>query len=84
MQEKEIGVVTHYFGKVSVGIIDLSDSLKVGDSIHIKSAHDDLTQKVESMQIEHESLTEAKKGDAVGIKVVKRVHPNDKVFLILP
>ncbi len=81
MQEKEIGVVTHYFGKVSVGIIKLGDNLKVGDSIHIKGAHDDFSQKVDSIQIEHENVNAAKKGQTIGIKVEKRVHVNDKVYL---
>ncbi|MBN2120354.1 MAG: hypothetical protein JW734_04810 [Candidatus Omnitrophica bacterium] len=80
MQEKEIGKITHYFGKVSAGIIELTDSLKAGDTIHLKGAHTDFTQVVESMQVEHESIQEAKAGDAVGIKVKDRVHPNDKVY----
>ncbi|MCM8823779.1 MAG: hypothetical protein NC822_03780 [Candidatus Omnitrophica bacterium] len=81
MEEKEIGVVTHYFGKISVGIIELKDSLKVGDTIHIKGTHDDFTQVVESMQIEHNNVTFGRKGDLVGIKVIQKVHPQDKVYL---
>ena len=83
MEEKEIGKITHYFGKISVGIIQLKDSLKVGDTIHIKGAHDDFTQTVESLQIEHNQVQEAKAGDAVGIKVKSKVHENDVVFKIL-
>jgi len=83
MQEKEIGVVTHYFGKISVGIVQLKDTLKIGDTIHIKGAHDDFTQVVESMQIEHKPVEEAGEGDLVGIKVTQRVHPNDKVFKVI-
>ena len=83
MQEKEVGVITHYFGKISVGIIQLTDDLKVGDTIHIKGAHDDFTQVVESMQIEHKPVEEAKKGDLVGVKVIQKVHPNDKVFKVI-
>jgi putative protease len=82
MTEKEIGVISHYFGKVSVGIIALNDTLKAGETIHIKGAHDDFMQKVESMQIEHVDVQEAKKGDAVGIKVTHPVHEHDKVFKI--
>lgn len=84
MNEKEIGVISHYYGKLLVGIIELSDTLKVGDTIHIKGAHDDYTQKIDSMQIEHASVAEAKKGDSVGIKVTQPVHENDKVFKITP
>lgn len=80
MEEKQIGVITHYFAKVSAGIIELTDSLKVGDTIHIRGAHDDITQKVESIEIEHKHVEEAQKGDAVGVQVKQKVHPNDKVF----
>ncbi|MCM8774026.1 MAG: hypothetical protein NC820_04760 [Candidatus Omnitrophica bacterium] len=83
MEEKEIGVVTHYFGKISVGIIELKDSLKVGDTIHIKGTNDDFTQVVESMQIEHNNVTLGHKGDLVGIKVIQKVHPQDKVYLAI-
>ncbi|MFH1459567.1 MAG: hypothetical protein ABIG64_04250 [Candidatus Omnitrophota bacterium] len=82
MKEKEIGVINHYFNKLSVGIIELKGSLKVGDTIHIKGAHDDFSQTIDSMQIEHETVESAKKGEFVGIKVVQQVHVNDKVFLV--
>ena len=82
MEEKLIGKVTHYFGNVSVGIIGLSDVLKVGDTVHIKGHSEDFTQKVSSMQIEHVVITEGKAGDQVGIKVDQRVHENDEVFKV--
>jgi translation elongation factor EF-1alpha len=81
MEEKKIGVITHYFGHISVGIIELSAPLKVGDTIHIKGAHDDFTQSVDSMQIEHDAVESAGKGDMVGIKVIQKVHPKDEVYL---
>jgi len=82
MTEKEIGVVTHYFGKVSVGIIALSDSLAVGDTIRIKGAHDDFTQTIESMQLDHADVQSAEKGAMVGIKVAQKVHEHDKVYKV--
>jgi len=84
MQEKEVGKITHYFGHLGVGIIELSDTLKVGDSIHVKGHSEDFTQAIDSMQIEHASVTEAKAGDAVGIKVAQKVHPHDKVYKVIP
>ena len=82
MKEKEVGIVTHYFGKISVGIIQLNAPLKAGDTIHIIGAHDDFNQTIDSIQIEHETVESAKKGDLVGIKVIQQVHPNDKVFIV--
>lgn len=83
MEEKEIGKITHYFNKISVGIIELSDILKVGDTIHIKGHSEDFTQTVDSIQIEHANVQEAKVGDSIGIKVAQKVHPQDKVFKVI-
>ena len=81
--EKLIGKITHYFNKISVGIIEITDGeLKVGDTIHIKGHTSDFTQQVTSMQLEHVSIEKAKKGDAIGIKVDSTVHEHDEVYLI--
>lgn len=84
MGDKEIGKITHYFGHISVGIIELVDALKVGDKIRIKGHTTDLAQDIDSMQIEHATVTEGKVGDSVGIKVSQKVHPGDKVFKVVP
>jgi len=84
MEEKEIGKITHYYGHVGVGIIELADTLKVGDNVRIKGHTTDLKETVDSMQLEHTSVNEAVKGQAVGIKVADKVHPNDKVYKIIP
>jgi len=84
MTEIEIGKVTHYYGHISVVIVQLSDVLKVGDSIHIKGHTSDFTQEVSSIQIEHKEVPESKAGDLVGLKVVQKAHPNDKVFKVIP
>ena len=77
---KEIGKVTHFFEKASVAVVELSGSLKVGDSINIKGNTTDFEQKVESMQIEHKNIKEAKAKQSIGLKVKERVSQNDKVF----
>ncbi|OIO38588.1 MAG: hypothetical protein AUJ75_02600 [Candidatus Omnitrophica bacterium CG1_02_49_10] len=83
MEEKEIGTIEHYFNKISVGIIKLSGALKVGDIVHIKGHTSDITQNVDSMEVEHRSVEEAKAGDAVGIKVSDTVHEHDKVYKVI-
>jgi len=83
MQEKEIGKITHYYSHLSVGIIELSDALKVGETIHIRGHSSDFTQNVDSMQIEHASVLEAKPGEVIGIKVIDKAHPHDKVYKII-
>lgn len=81
-EEKLIGKITHYFGNISVGIIELTDKLKVGDKVHIKGSSSDFEQAVDSMQIEHQNVQEAKSGDAIGVKVAQKVKEGDTVFKI--
>ena len=82
MEEKLIGKIVHYYGHLNVGIIELSDVLKVGDTIHMKGHTSDFTQQISSMQIEHAEVNEAKAGDSVGIKVDQKVHENDSVYKV--
>ena len=83
MEEKEIGIVTHYFGHLSVGIIKLKGDLKVGDTIHFKGHTSDFEQVVESMQIEHKEVQEAKANDMVGLKVKDHVREHDIVYKVV-
>lgn len=82
MKEKEVGEVSTYFTHVGAAAVKLSGKLKVGDKIHIKGHTTDFEQKVESMQIERDKVSQAKKGDHIGIKVNEKVRPNDKVCLV--
>ena len=79
---REIGKITHYYSHLSVGIIELGDFVKVGNRIRIKGTTTDFTQNIDSMQIEHKNVSEAKSGDLIGIKVAGKVHPHDKVYKI--
>ncbi|UCF70696.1 MAG: hypothetical protein JSW49_10980 [candidate division WOR-3 bacterium] len=81
--EKLIGKIVHYFNKISVGIIEITEGeLKVGDTIHIKGHTSDFNQQISSMQIEHQAVEKAKKGDSVGVKVDSPVHEHDQVYLV--
>jgi putative protease len=80
--EKPIGHISHFFGKIEVGIIELKAPLKVGDTIHLQGHITDFVQKVDSLQIEHLNVPAAKPGDAVGIKVKQHVREGDEVFLV--
>ncbi len=77
---KSIGKVIHYYDGIEVAAIDLTDKLKVGDEIRIKGNTTDFTQKVTSMQVEHKTVKEAKKGDSIGIKVDDKVRANDLIY----
>jgi translation initiation factor IF-2 len=84
MEEIKIGVVTHYFGKAMVAGIDITDGeLKVGDTIHIKGHSSDFTQTISSMQIEHQSVPVATKGQSIGIKVAEPAREHDAVYKVI-
>jgi len=82
MPEERIGVVNDYFAKIGVAGIDLEGTLRVGDTIHIKGHTTDLEQVVESLQIEHAQVEEAKASDAIGIKVQDRCRGGDVVYKV--
>ena len=82
--EKKVGHITHCFGKIGVAVLKATDGgLKVGDTIHIRGHSTDITQQVESMQVEHEGVEELKKGGEVGLKVDGKVHERDEVFKVV-
>ena len=83
MAEQEIGVVSHYFDRIQVAAIRLTKGgLKAGDTLHLKGHATDFRQTVASMQIEHATVSEAKKGDEIGVKVDQQVHEHDTVFKV--
>jgi translation elongation factor EF-1alpha len=82
MPEERVGVVNDYFAKIGVAGIDLEGTLRAGDTIHIKGHTTDIEQAVDSMQVEHEQVPEAKKGDAIGIKVKDRCRGGDVVYKV--
>lgn len=83
MTEEKIGVVEHFFNKVSVAAIKITGGeLKIGDTIHFVGAHTDFIQKISSMQINRNPVNTVKKGDDVGIKVQDKVREHDVVYKI--
>lgn len=79
---KLIGKVTHYFSKIGVAVIELSDALGVGDTIRIAGGETDFTQNVESIEVEHEKVEIAKAGDSIGLKVDQKVREGYKVYKV--
>ena len=81
--EELIGVVTHYYGHLSVAAIRLeSGGLSVGDTIRVLGHTSDFRQRVQSMQIEHQAVTEAGKRQEIGLKVTEHVRENDLVYKV--
>lgn len=81
VKEKLIGNIEHFFSKISVAALKLKAPLSVGDMIHVVGPHNDFFQKIDSIQIEHNNVMKAKKGQDIGFKVKNRVRVTDTVFL---
>lgn len=83
MAEKLIGEVTHYYGKLGVGIVKLKAGLKVGDKIKFKSHEGDLfEQEVQQIQFNHKDIQSAKAKQDIGIRVDQKVHEGNEVYLV--
>jgi len=83
VEKKLIGKIIHFYPKISVVVVELENSLKVGDKISIERESGSFEQVVESMQIEHENIQEAKAGDAIGLKVEQNTREGAKVFKLI-
>jgi selenocysteine-specific translation elongation factor len=84
MSEEKVGVVEKFFAKIDVAAVTLtSGSVEVGDTLHFSGHTTDFTQKVESMQIEHDQVERAETGQSIGLRVRERVRSNDEVFKVV-
>jgi hypothetical protein len=80
---EKIGEVTHYFPHVNAAAVKLMKSgLRVGDQIYLKGHTTDFKEKVESIQLDHATIPEGKKGQEIGLLVKTRVRIGDSVYRI--
>jgi translation elongation factor EF-Tu-like GTPase len=79
-ERKLVGTVSHYFGRIHVAGILVSDRLAIGDQILIIGHTTALEQTVTSMELEHRQIEVAEAGQAVGVKVIDRVRMGDQVY----
>jgi translation elongation factor EF-Tu-like GTPase len=82
MAEKRVGTVSHWFDKINVAAISLTGKLAVGDRIHVLGHTTDFEQEVTSMQMMHQDVSEAGRGDDVGIRLEARARVGDKVLIV--
>ena len=82
-EKKLVGRVAHYYSKINVVVIELTGSLVVGDEISLEGETTNFVQTVESMQVMHKNVEEAKSGDAIGLKVNEKAREGDSVYKIL-
>jgi len=77
---REVGRVSHFFGRINVAIKEVKDIISVGDQILIKGPTTDIEQTIDSMEIEHTKVKQAEAGQSIGMKVNARVRENDIVY----
>lgn len=80
VDERQVGVVTHYWSHLGVAGVHLTEPIDVGSHIHILGHTTDFEQDVGSMQIEHHEVPHANPGDDVGIRVADHVREHDAVY----
>ena len=79
---QEVGKATHFFSKINVAVVELTAPLSVGDKIRVQGPTTNFEQTVQSMQIEHENVKTANKGQDIGLMMAERVRENDTVYKI--
>ena len=82
MTDTKVGVIVHYYDKIGVAVVKVSAPIKVGDHIKISGHDKEFEQEVASMQVEHQNINQAKKGDDVGMKVDQPVKDGDEVYKV--
>jgi len=82
MADTKVGTIIHYYDKIGVAVVNVLAPIKVGDRIKIFGHDKEFEQEVSSMQVEHQNIEQAKKGDDVGMKVDQPVKEGDEVYKI--
>jgi putative protease len=81
--EERIGSVIRFFDKSSVAAVKLDfGDLAVGDTVHIKGPSTDFTQKVESLEFDHQPVDRAARGQFTGIRLSRHAKPFDLVYKV--
>jgi Elongation factor Tu domain 2 len=80
---ERVGVVTHYFSHLAVVVVKLErGTLRVGDTIRFKGHTSDFSQRIGSLQVNHQSVTEVGPNDDFGMKVTDHTREGDVVYKV--
>ena len=81
--EERIGSVIRFFDKTSIAAVKLDfGELAIGDTIHLKGVITDFTQKIESMEFDHQPVQKAVRGQFTGIRLSQQAKPFDLVYKV--
>lgn len=79
-KNKPIGIVTHFYDKISVAIVKFSKPVKLGAEVVFRGASTDFNEIIKSIQFDHKPLQVAPKGKEVGTKVSEKVREGDEIY----
>ena len=82
MTDTKIGEIIHYYDKIGVAVIKVLSPLKVGDRVKISGHDKEFEQILASIQVEHQNIDQAKKGDEVGVKLDEPAKDGDEVYKV--
>lgn len=78
----QIGKITHYYDKIGVAVVEVvNQPIKLGDMVKISGHDNEFTQKITSLQVEHNQFNEVSPGQSCGVKMDQKVKPGDQLYL---
>jgi hypothetical protein len=79
---EQIGVITHFFDKISVAVIEAKKTISLGDEIRVydKQGNIVVEQKIDSMEVDGAKIESADVGDEFGMKVEGDVKEGYQVY----
>jgi putative protease len=81
-EPRAIGKVIHYWTRLGVAGVELTDSLQMDDWVQFRGTTTDFQQRVTSMQLNRRTIHQAHAGQQVGVLVADRVRAGDTVYLL--
>ncbi len=78
-----VGRITHYYDRIGVAVLELFEELNAGEKIHIHGKTTDFTQRVGSLEIEHQKIQSARPKDEVALKVLEHVREGDIIYRVI-
>ncbi len=83
MNYTQVGKITHYFDKIQVGVLAVSEGeVKVGDTIRIGEEGVGFEQIVDSLQIDHLPVNSIGVGQEAGLKLAQASHEGAVVYKV--
>lgn len=76
-----VGKVIHFYDKIGVAVVKLDKPLKVGSKVKFVHGENSFEQSIDSIQLDHNQISQGKKGQEIAIKVDKEAKSGTQVYL---